>query len=182
MNKIFSILILIALVPLFGIIALLILIDDGFPVFFRQKRMGINNSQFIFYKFRTMKKNTPNVATHLLTENLKYFTRCGLFLRKYSIDEFPQLINIIKGDMNFIGPRPSLFNQNDLIKLRTNCGVHKILPGITGYAQVNGRDQIEIKKKVSLDKFYLENKSLLLDIKILVLTFTKVLKADDVTH
>ena len=182
MNKISSIFILISLIPLFVIIGLLIIIDDGFPVFFRQKRIGINNDRFIFYKFRTMKRNTPNIATHLLTENFKYYTKCGLFLRKYSIDELPQIINIIKGDMSFIGPRPALFNQNDLIQLRTNSGVHKILPGITGWAQVNGRDQIQIKKKVSLDKFYLKNKSILLDIKILILTFTKVFKAEDVAH
>ena len=170
------------MIPLFVIIALLIIIDDGFPVFFRQKRIGLNNSRFIFYKFRTMKRNTPNIATHLLTESFKHYTKWGLFLRRYSFDELPQLINIMKGEMCFIGPRPALFNQDDLIKLRSKAGLNKILPGITGWAQVNGRDNIEIKKKVSLDEFYLKNKSVFLDIKILFLTFSKVFKAENISH
>lgn len=122
-----------------------------------------------------MKNNTPNIATHLLKKTDLIYTKFGKFYRKFSIDEIPQILNIIKGDLNFIGPRPALYNQDDLIKLRTSYGVHKIVPGATGWAQVNGRDSLSIPQKVELDKFYMENKSLTLDLKILLLTVKRVL-------
>ena len=162
------------------IIGILIFIDDGFPIFFKQRRIGLNNSQFLIYKFRTMKKNTPDIPTHLIENNKSLYTLFGPMLRRYSLDEIPQLINIIKGEMSFIGPRPALHNQKDLIDLRTKCGAHKLFPGVTGWAQVNGRDELSIEKKVELDSFYAKNESLLLDLKIIILTLNKVFKAEGV--
>ena len=132
-------------------------------------------------RFRTMLKNTPDIPTHLVINKKNLFTKTGSFLRKYSIDELPQLINIIKGDLVFIGPRPALYNQEDLIKLRTKKNIHQLAPGLTGWAQVNGRDELSIADKVKMDYFYLKNKSVSLDIKILFLTAKKVLKAEDVS-
>ena len=122
-----------------------------------------------------MKNNTPDVATHLLKKTDSIYTKFGKIYRKFSIDEIPQILNIIKGDLNFIGPRPALYNQDDLIKLRTSYGIHKIVPGVTGWAQVNGRDSLSIPQKVELDKFYMDNKSLTLDLKVLLLTAKRVL-------
>ena len=160
----------------------LIFFDDGFPIFFRQKRVGKNNKLFFIYKFRTMKLDTPDIATHLLKDGVSKYTFFGPFLRKYSLDELPQLFNLIKGDMAFIGPRPALYNQKDLIQLRTKVGVDKLLPGVTGWAQINGRDELSIEEKVEMDFFYLNNKSMLLDMKILFLTFIKVFKAEGVEN
>ena len=129
-----------------------------------------------------MQKNTPDLATDKLKDPQTFFLRSGSFLRKSSLDEIPQLINIIKGDMVFIGPRPALFNQVDLIKFRTKLGVHKLIPGITGWAQVNGRDNLTIEKKVNFDSFYYQNKSLLLDLKIILKTIIKVIKSGGVSH
>lgn len=129
-----------------------------------------------------MKKNTPNVATHLLEDPGQYVLKIGKLLRKLSLDELPNLINIIKGEMVFVGPRPALFNQDDLMELRVKAGVEKLKPGITGWAQINGRDEISLKEKVKFEKEYLERKSLSFDIKILVFTFTSVLKSDGVKH
>ena len=182
MTKPFSLLTLICLSPIFALVALATIMDDGFPIFFRQRRIGINNNQFWIYKFRTMKKETPDIPTHLVKEAQDYNTIIGPILRKLSIDELPQLINILKGEMVFIGPRPALYNQDDLIKLRTEKGIHKLVPGVTGWAQINGRDNLSISEKVELDEHYLKNKSFWLNIKILFMTFTKALFLKDVSH
>ncbi len=180
-SKIISLIFLIMLLPVFIMISLLIIISDGFPVFFKQKRVGVDNSNFWIYKFRTMKKNTPDIPTHLIKDRHNLYISVGPFLRKYSMDELPQLINIFKGELCFIGPRPSLYNQEDLIRLRTQKGISKIMPGITGWSQVNGRDELSIEEKVEKDYYYLLNKSLVLDIKIIILTLIKVLKTEDVS-
>jgi O-antigen biosynthesis protein WbqP len=159
-----------------------IFFEDGFPVFFKQNRVGINYSFFNIYKFRSMKKNTPNVATHLLTNPEQYVLKIGALLRKLSLDELPNLINIVKGEMVFVGPRPALYNQDDLMELRVAAGVDKLKPGITGWAQINGRDELSLEDKVAYEKEYLERKSFLFDLKIIVLTFTRVLGSKGVTH
>jgi O-antigen biosynthesis protein WbqP len=159
-----------------------ILIEDGFPIIFSQKRVGINYTFFKIYKFRSMKKNTPNVATHLLTNPDQYLLRIGKFIRKTSLDELPNLINIIKGEMVFVGPRPALYNQDDLMTLRVATGVDKLKPGITGWAQINGRDDISIEKKVQLEQEYMNKRSTLLDIEIIIKTFTNVLFSKGVSH
>ena len=182
MNKIISILLLICLFPIFAIVALAIIIDDGFPVFFKQKRIGKNNVNFMIYKFRTMKKETPDIPTHLVKEKQDYNTVIGPILRKLSIDELPQLINIVKSEMVFVGPRPALHNQEDLKTLRTEKGLHKLKPGVTGRAQVNGRDELRISEKVKLDEYYLQNKSLWLNIKILFMTGVQVIFPKGVSH
>jgi O-antigen biosynthesis protein WbqP len=181
-NKFFALLLLVLLAPVFIVVALFISAEDGFPIFFKQKRVGVNYTFFNIYKFRSMKKNTPNVATHLLENPELYLLKIGRILRKLSLDELPNLINIIKGEMVFVGPRPALYNQEDLMKLRIDEGVHKLKPGITGWAQINGRDEISIEEKVKLEKEYLEQKSIGFDIKIVVLTFTSVLKSEGVNH
>jgi len=181
-NRFIALVILIVLSPIFLIVAFTILIEDGFPVFFIQKRVGINYSFFYIFKFRSMKKNTPNLATHLLTEPDQYLLKIGKFIRKTSLDEIPNLINIIKGEMEFIGPRPALYNQDDLMKLRVATGVSKLKPGITGWAQINGRDDISINKKVQLEQEYLQKKSFLFNIKIIIKTFTNVLYTKGVSH
>ena len=182
MTKLLSLLTFIFLSPIFALVTLAIIIDDGFPVFFRQRRIGLNNSEFWIYKFRTMIKNTPDIPTHLVKEVQDYNTFIGPLLRKLSIDELPQIINIIKGEMNFIGPRPALHNQDDLKSLRAEKGIHKLKPGVTGWAQVNGRDELSIPEKVKLDEYYLQNKSLWLNIKILFMTGVQVLFPKGVSH
>jgi O-antigen biosynthesis protein WbqP len=182
LNRIFALILLIILSPIFLIVALAIFIDDGFPVFFTQKRVGINYTFFNIYKFRSMKKNTPNVATHLLTNAEQYLLKIGKYIRKSSLDELPNLINIIKGEMVFVGPRPALYNQDDLMALRVATGVHKLKPGITGWAQINGRDNISIEKKVQLEQEYIYKKSFLLDIEIVIKTFTNILMSKGVSH
>jgi O-antigen biosynthesis protein WbqP len=181
-NRLFAIVILIVLSPIFIFIAFGILIEDGYPFFFNQKRIGINYTFFNIYKFRSMKKNTPNVATHLLTNPDQYLLKIGKFIRKTSLDELPNLINIIKGDMVFVGPRPALYNQDDLMTLRVANGVDKLKPGITGWAQINGRDEISIAEKVNLEQEYLYKKSFLFDIEIIIKTFTNVLFRKGVSH
>jgi O-antigen biosynthesis protein WbqP len=173
---------LLLLSPIFLTVALLIFFEDGFPVFFKQNRVGINYSFFNIYKFRSMKKNTPNVATHLLTNPEQYVLKIGALLRKLSLDELPNLINIVKGEMVFVGPRPALYNQDDLMALRVAAGVDKLKPGITGWAQINGRDEISLEEKVAYEKEYLERQSFWFDIKILALTFSSVLKSQGVKH
>lgn len=152
------------------------------PVLYWSNRVGSNNRIFKMPKFRSMRVGTPAVATHLLTDPNSHLTPIGSFLRKSSLDELPQLWSILKGDMSFVGPRPALFNQEDLIELRTRYGVHRLLPGLTGWAQVNGRDELPIPAKVQFDVEYLERRSLIFDIRILWRTFVKVLKRDGVTH
>jgi O-antigen biosynthesis protein WbqP len=168
--------------PIFLFIAFAILIEDGYPFFFNQKRVGINYSFFNIYKFRSMKKNTPNVATHLLINPDQYLLKIGKLIRKTSLDELPNLINIIKGEMVFVGPRPALFNQDDLMEFRVATGVSKLKPGITGWAQINGRDEISVVQKVQLEQEYLYKKSFLFDIEILIKTFTNVLFSKGVSH
>ncbi len=182
LNRFLALLLLILFAPIFFIVAVAILIEDGFPIFFTQNRVGINYSFFNIYKFRSMKKNTPNVATHLLTNPAQYLLKIGKFIRKTSLDELPNLINIVKGEMVFVGPRPALYNQDDLMALRVATGVSKLKPGITGWAQINGRDEISIQEKVKLEQEYLQRKSFLFDIEILIKTFTNVLFSKGVTH
>ena len=180
-NRLISLLILVTLSPFLILVAIIIVIEDGMPFIFKQKRIGINNSNFLLYKFRTMKKSTPDIPTHLLKRDSNLFTLVGPLLRKLSIDELPQLINILKGEMTFIGPRPALYNQDDLIESRMKAGVDKLMPGITGWAQINGRDKLSIQEKVAMDNFYLLNQSLFLDIKILYITILKVFKSEGVS-
>ena len=182
LNRLFAIFLLVILSPLFLFVALFILIEDGIPVFFTQKRVGVNYTFFQIYKFRSMKKNTPNVATHLLVNPDQYLLKIGGLLRKLSLDELPNLINIIKGEMVFVGPRPALYNQDDLMEFRVATGVDKLKPGITGWAQINGRDEISIAEKVKLEQEYLSKKSFLFDLEILVKTFTNVLFSKGVSH
>jgi len=182
LNRLFALFLLVILSPLFLIVALLILIEDGFPVFFTQKRVGNNYSFFNIYKFRSMKKNTPNVATHLLVKPDQYLLKIGKFIRKTSLDELPNLINIIKAEMVFVGPRPALYNQDDLMAFRVATGVSNLKPGITGWAQINGRDEISIAQKVQLEQEYLNKKSLIFDIEIIIKTFTNVLFSKGVSH
>ena len=182
-NRILALILLICLSPVFLIVILLIRVEDGFPVFFVQKRVGVNYGFFNIYKFRSMRKDTPNVATHLLINTDSYLLKTGKFIRKYSLDELPNLINIIKGEMVFVGPRPALYNQDDLMALRVAAGVHKLKPGLTGWAQINGRDEISLVDKVALEKEYLDKKSFWFDIKIFFLTFVKAfLKKEGVSH
>jgi len=182
LNRLIALILIIILSPVFFLVALAILIEDGFPVFFRQKRVGANYTFFMIYKFRTMKKNTPNVATHLLKNPKQYLLKSGGLLRKLSIDELPNLINIVKEEMVFVCPRPALYNKDDLMALRKTAGVKKLKPGITGWAQINGRDEISIEEKVAYEKEYLQRKSVWFDLKIVVLTFTSVLRSKGVTH
>jgi O-antigen biosynthesis protein WbqP len=152
------------------------------PALYWSDRVGRNNVIFKMPKFRSMRVGTPAVATHLLADARSHLTPIGSFLRKSSLDELPQLWSILAGNMSFVGPRPALFNQQDLIALRTEQGVHTLVPGLTGWAQVNGRDELPIPEKVKLDVAYLQRQSLLFDIRILWLTFVKVLRRDGVSH
>ena len=182
LNRLFALILLLVLSPLFLLVAISIFIEDGMPIFFKQKRVGIDYCFFNIYKFRSMKKNTPNVATHLLENPESYLLRIGGLLRKLSLDELPNLINIIKGEMVFVGPRPALYNQDDLMALRLAAGVDKLKPGITGWAQINGRDDISIEKKVQLEQEYMHKRSTLFDIEIIIKTFTNVLFSKGVSH
>lgn len=164
------------------LVALAVRLTSPGPAMFMSDRVGRRNRIFKMYKFRTMRTDTPNVATHLMTDPKAYLTPIGGFMRKTSLDELPQLINILKGDMSFVGPRPALYNQDDLIALRTEKGVDAITPGLTGWAQVNGRDELPIPVKVEYDAYYLKNRSFMLDLKILFVTFFKVAKSEGVTH
>ena len=169
------------LLPALLVVLLVCLTSPG-PVLYWSDRVGRDNTVFKMPKFRSMKIGTPIVATHLLTQPRDYLTPVGGFLRKTSLDELPQLWSIIKGDMSFVGPRPALFNQTDLIELRTRHGVHHLVPGLTGWAQVNGRDELPIPDKVALDVVYMNTQSLLLDIRILFMTVFKVLARDNILH
>jgi O-antigen biosynthesis protein WbqP len=171
----------ILLVPVLVVAALVRLTSKG-PALYWSDRVGRSNIIFKMPKFRSMRVGTPAVATHLLADPKSHLTPIGSFLRKSSLDELPQLWSILKGDMSFVGPRPALFNQHDLIELRTRAGVHDLVPGLTGWAQINGRDELPIPEKVALDVEYLYRKSLSFDVKIMVLTGLKVLKRDNVTH
>ncbi len=163
-------------------IAILIKLTSKGPALFWSKRVGIDNKIFKMPKFRTMRVDTPDVATHLLEDPDTYLISTGPFLRKYSLDELPQIWSVLTGDMSLVGPRPALYNQHDLIELRTAKGIHNIVPGITGWAQVNGRDTITIPTKVNYDEYYMKNKSFLFDQKILWMTFRKVIRSEGVKH
>lgn len=180
LSRFVSLILLIIISPLLILVCLLIIIDDGYPILFRQKRIGRNKIKFTIYKFRTMKKSIPDIPTDLLPRNKDLFTKTGPFLRKLSIDELPQLVNIIIGDMRFIGPRPALYNQNKLIKLREEENIFDLYPGVTGWAQVNGRDSLNDAAKVGFEKYYLENKSFFLNFKIILLTIYKVCLAKNI--
>ena len=164
------------------LVALLVKLTSEGPVLYWSDRVGINNAIFKMPKFRTMYIDTPSVATHMLENPDTYLTPIGSFLRKFSLDELPQLWSVLKGDMSFIGPRPALFNQDDLIELRTKKGIHCLVPGITGWAQINGRDELPVPVKVEFDEYYLKNKSFLFDLRILWVTLMKVLKQEGVQH
>ncbi|AOA02654.1 sugar transferase [Carnobacterium maltaromaticum] len=157
---------LVVLFPVFIVLVSVIKIDSSGPVIYKQKRIGKDLEKFNIYKFRTMRIGTPEKATHLLENPAEHITRVGKFLRKSSLDELPQIFNILSGDMSIIGPRPALWNQYDLIQEREKLGVNKIKPGLTGLAQINGRDELEIKKKVNYDKKYMDEISFLVDLKI----------------
>jgi len=183
MTRFFALVMFLFLIPLFIVVSIFIFVEDGGPILFSQKRVGINYSFFKMYKFRSMKKSTPNVATHLLNNSKKYLLKVGRVIRKLSLDELPNLFNIIKGEMVFIGPRPALYNQDDLMKLRMEAGVDKLMPGLTGWVQINGRDEISLNDKVKLEKYYMDNQSLYLNIKILFLTFNSAfLKSKNISH
>jgi O-antigen biosynthesis protein WbqP len=165
-----------------AVIAIVVKLTSPGPVIYWSDRVGRDNKNFLMPKFRTMRRESPEVATHLMQNVENYLTPLGSFLRKTSLDELPQLWSVLKDDMSFVGPRPALFNQDDLIKLRTEKGISGLTPGITGWAQINGRDDISIPVKVSYDEYYFRNKSFVLDMKILWNTFFKVLKKEGVTH
>ena len=172
---------IILLLPIL-LIALLVRFTSNGKILYWSDRVGKNGVLFRMPKFRTMQVDTPTVATHLMTNPNAFLSPIGVFLRRLSLDELPQLFSVLKGDMSFVGPRPALFNQDDLIALRTEKGVDKLLPGITGWAQVNGRDELSIPDKVALDVEYLNRQSFWFDIKILWMTFLKVLKREGVSH
>jgi len=176
------ILTLIPLMPIMFIVALAVRLTSKGPALYWSDRVGVNNIIFKMPKFRTMRTDTPAVATHLLNDPSRWLTPIGAFLRKSSLDEIPQLFSILKGDMSFVGPRPALFNQDDLVALRTEYGVDQLVPGLTGWAQINGRDDLPIPVKVNYDRWYLQNRSLLIDVKIIILTFLKVIRSEGVQH
>ncbi|QKM61918.1 hypothetical protein DCO16_01755 [Polynucleobacter antarcticus] len=182
MNLILSFLFLAIFSPLFILLALIIRVTSRGPSLYLSKRVGRCNIIFMMLKFRTMKLGTPALATHLLSDSCQYLTPVGSFLRKSSLDELPQLWSILVGDMSFVGPRPALFNQDDLIALRAEYGVDKLAPGLTGWAQVNGRDELSIPVKVQYDYEYLQKQSFWFDMKILGLTFLKVIRRSGVSH
>lgn len=177
-----AMLLLVIFLPLMLLVAIMVKFTSKGPIIFWSQRAGKNNQLFWMPKFRTMLIETPNVATHLLVGANQYLTPVGSFLRKSSLDELPQLWSVICGDMSFVGPRPALFNQSDLIELRTAVGVHSLTPGITGWAQINGRDELALSEKVSFDQEYLQRQSLAFDIHILWLTLIKVFRREGVSH
>lgn len=186
MKRLLDLLLCFALLPLVAlpclVLFVLVRVTSKGPALYWSDRVGQHNQIFKMPKFRSMRTDTPAVATHLLQDPASYLTPIGSFLRKSSLDELPQLWCIVKGEMSFVGPRPALFNQHDLIEARTQCNVHLIKPGLTGWAQVNGRDEIPIPQKVAFDLEYANKQSLWFDIKILLLTFLKVVRTEGVSH
>lgn len=184
MKRIFDILSsLIAIIlfsPILLTLAIIVKCTSQGPVLFKQRRIGKDNVEFMIYKFRTMRIDTPNVATHLLKNPEQYITPIGKFMRKTSLDELPQLFNILKGEMSVVGPRPALYNQYDLIEMRTNANVHTVRPGLTGLAQVSGRDELENEQKVYFDQQYVQKQSFFFDLKLIFLTVVKVFKSEGV--
>ena len=181
-DVVFSVILLLILLIPMVLIAIVVKVTSEGEVLYWSDRVGKNNIVFKMPKFRSMLADTPALATHLLDNPQSNLTSIGNFLRKYSLDEFPQLWSILKGDMSFVGPRPALFNQDDLIKLRLVQGVDKISPGLTGWAQINGRDELPIPEKVKMDAEYIDRQSFMFDLKILWLTFLKVVKKDGISH
>ena len=173
---------LLALFAVLFIVAIAVKLTSSGNLLYWSQRIGKDNTVFLMPKFRTMRTDTPVVATHLLANPDTYLTPVGKFLRTTSLDELPQLYSILMGHMSFVGPRPALFNQDDLIELRTRAGVHVLTPGLTGWAQVNGRDELPIPNKVELDKLYLQRQSWFFDLQILLLTFVKVMRREGVVH
>ncbi|MBU3104470.1 sugar transferase [Clostridium gasigenes] len=172
---IMSLIAIIVLSPVILIVSILVKITSKGPILFRQRRIGKDNVEFKIYKFRTMRCDTPNVPTHLLNDTDSFYTPIGKGLRKVSLDELPQLLNILKGEMSIVGPRPALYSQYDLKEARTSMGIHKLVPGLSGWAQINGRDTITLEDKVKFDKEYLEKQSFMFDIKIILKTVINVL-------
>jgi O-antigen biosynthesis protein WbqP len=168
-------------VPLVAIAAAIRATSKG-PAIHWSRRIGKDNREFKMPKFRTMRTDTPQLATHLMQDPAQFVTPVGKFLRKTSLDELPQLFSILTGDMSLVGPRPALYNQDDLVQLRTERGVHRLVPGLTGWAQINGRDELPIPTKVDFDAYYLENRSLLLDLKIIAHTAIKAITGEGVDH
>jgi len=181
-DLVLALLVLPFVLPLFGFLAAIVILTSPGPAVYWSDRIGRNNRLFKMPKFRSMRIDTPAVATHLLSNPEQWLTPIGSFLRRSSLDELPQLWSILKGDMSFVGPRPALYNQNDLIELRTQAGVHTLQPGLTGWAQINGRDELPIPVKVKFDIEYMKRKSFLFDLYILWMTFLKVIHRDGVTH
>lgn len=179
----FSVIALIVLFPLFVVVGIMIKLDSKGPVIFKQKRVGIHKKYFNMYKFRTMKIDAPhNMPTHLLANPDQYITKVGSFLRKTSLDELPQILNIVKGEMSFIGPRPALWNQYDLIEERDKYGANSVRPGLTGWAQINGRDELPIMTKAILDGEYVERVSFMFDVRCFVYTLICVVRADGIVE
>ncbi len=179
--KIAVLLLILLSIPML-VISILIKLTSRGPVLYWSDRVGRNNAIFRMPKFRSMRTDTPPVATHLLANPDRYVTTIGKWIRKTSLDELPQIFSVLKGDMSLVGPRPALFNQDDLVALRTSKGIHALVPGITGWAQINGRDELPIPVKVDYDLYYLQNRSFIFDLKILLLTLSNVLAGKGVTH
>lgn len=182
LTRTLAFLLLILLSPLFIIISIMIFLIDGLPVYFVQTRVGVNSTHFNMYKFRTMKLATPNVATRLLENPDQYILTTGRFLRKFNLDELPNLINMVKGEMKFVGPRPVLYNEYDLLKLRMEVGIDALLPGLTGLAQISGGEGLPLETKVKYELEYKEKKSFLFDLKIVLKTLTRTLYRRDISH
>lgn len=186
LKRVFDLVVVLALLVVFilpmALIAIVIKLTSKGPAVHWSKRIGVRNNIFLMPKFRSMYVDTPQVATHLLTDSSKFITPVGKFLRKTSLDELPQLYSVLVGDMSLVGPRPALFNQDDLVQLRTQYGIDQLRPGVTGWAQINGRDDLPIPVKVEFDKEYMEKHGLWFDLKIMFLTVFKVLKTDGVKH
>jgi O-antigen biosynthesis protein WbqP len=178
----FASVLLLLLSPLLLFVAIGVKLTSRGPVLYWSQRVGLENNLFLMPKFRSMHTETPQVATHLLSSPLAYLTPIGNFLRKTSLDELPQLWSILRGDLSFVGPRPALFNQEDLVALRTQNGVHRLVPGLTGWAQINGRDELSIPVKVGFDREYLERQSFSFDCRILMLTVKKIVRGEGVHH
>lgn len=168
--------------PILLVLAMIVKCTSPGPILFKQRRIGKDNKEFMIYKFRTMRIDTPNVATHLLKNPEQYITPIGKFMRKTSLDELPQLFNILKGEMSVVGPRPALYNQYDLIEMRTKANVHTVRPGLTGLAQVSGRDELENEQKVYFDQQYVQKQSFFFDLKLIFLTVIKVFKSEGVVE
>ena len=182
-TRIIALILILTLLPIYILISFLVFVSDGFPIIYKQKNYGLNHEIFTLYKFRTMKNDTPELPTEEFTNADKYILKIGFFLRKFSLDEIPQFFNVLKGDMNFIGPRPCMVENEEIVKkLREEKGIHMIKPGITGLAQVNGRDSNNYERKVELDYEYFNNSNFILDFKIIMKTIYVVFFPRNIKH